>query len=130
MATAMLFANAQQIPAEASHFINTFFQDYQVEGVAEYSATSPIAYTVELANNIHIDFDANGAWVGIQAYEAGIPSAVIPNKIAQFLTEKGYHNLNSFATIDKQNGKFTIINQDGSGYVFDANGNFLRETSH
>lgn len=126
----LFIANGQNIPAEANQFIGTFFSGYNIQGVAEYAATSPVAYSVELDNNVHIDFDANGAWLGIQAYEAGIPAAVIPNKIAQFLTEKGYHNLNTFATIDKQNGQFAIVNQDGSGYVFDANGNFLRETSN
>ena len=130
MATAMLFANAQNIPSEARHFINTYFPNRAIQGVAEYAATSPIAFTVELDNNIHIDFDANGAWLAIQAYEAGLPVAVIPTKIAQFLTEKGYNSLTTFATIDKQNGQITIINQDGAGYVFDASGRFLRETSN
>lgn len=130
MATAMLFAHAQQIPAEASHFLNTFFPDYQVQGVAEYAATSPIAYTVELDNNVHIDFDANGAWVGIQAPEAGIPEAAIPGKIAQYLKERGYDDLSTFATIEKKSGAITITNQNGAGYIFDSNGRYLRDTTH
>ena len=130
LATAMLFANAQQIPAEANNFLNTFFPDYDIQGVAEYAASSPIAFTVELDDNVHIDFDANGAWLGVYAPEAGVPKALFSSDMTRIFSERGYNDFGSFASMEKANGVITVINQDGSGYVFDLNGRYLRDTAH
>lgn len=130
MTTALLFAHGQQIPAEASHFINTFFPDYNIQGVGEYAATSPIAYNVMLDNNVSIDFDANGAWLGIHANESGLPEGVIPTKIAQYLRDAGHNDLSAYVSIEKKEGTIILINQNGAGYVFDENGRFLRDATH
>lgn len=130
LATALLLTNGQNLPSEANHFIKTFFPNYTIQGVVEYTATAPSAYKVELDNNIYISFDENGAWVGIEAYEAGIPETIFSPEIARTLKEKGYNTLSTFATIEKRNGNVIVTNQDGSGYVFDLSGNFLRETAN
>lgn len=126
----MFLAKGQSLPDEAKNFIGTFFPEYSIQGVAEYAATSPVAFTVELDNNVHIDFDANGAWMGIQASEAGIPKAVFNAEMIRVFSERGYGDFDSFASIEKANGVITIIHQDGSGYVFDLNGHYLRDTAH
>ena len=130
LAMMMFLAHGQNLPAEANHFIGTFFPNYNIQGIAEYAVGSPIAYTVELDNNVHIDFDANGAWVGVQAMEAGVPKALFSSEMTRVFSEKGYNDFDSFASIEKANGVITIIHQDGSGYVFDLNGRYLRDTTH
>lgn len=126
----VFFASGQNLPAEANHFIGTFFPDYNIQGVAEYAASSPVAFTVELDNNVHVDFDANGAWIAIQAPEAGVPKALFSSDMLRVFSERGYNDFGSFASMEKANGVITIIHQDGSGYVFDLNGHYLRDTAH
>jgi hypothetical protein len=126
----LFLANGQNLPMEANQFVGTFFPDYNIQGVAEYAASSPIAFTVELDNNVHIDFDANGAWLGVYAPEAGVPKALFSSDMIRIFSERGYKDLGSFASMEKANGVITVINQDGSGYVFDLNGRYLRDTDH
>lgn len=120
---ALAFSSAQSLPDGASHFINTFFPNNQMNGIAEYNDGS---FVVQMDMDISIQFDNSGACLYVISMHQDI-SHLVSDKIKSYLRENG----DNPSTIGRlqfnwQGDKTRVTLTDGAIFVFDTNGNFIR----
>lgn len=128
IAFAVVFCSAQSIPDNAGHFIDTFFPNSEIAGVAEFQPGGPYAIRVELDSDISICFDANGVWGLVESFSSDI-SPVLSSSIAASIREKGSNPRNAVRILLVPRDNTTVVTfNDGSAFVFDANGRYLRNT--
>lgn len=128
VAFTVTFCSAQSIPDNASHFINTFFHNSEMTGVAEFQPGTTYAFRVELDSDIAICFDANGAWGLVESFSSDI-SQVLSSSIKVAISDKGSNPRNAvrIRLVPQDNTTIVTFN-DGMAYVFDSNGRYLRKT--
>ena len=118
------FCSAQSLPADAAYFINTFFPNNQINGVAEYNDGSIV---VQMDMDISIQFDNSGACLYVLSMHQDI-SHMVSDKIKNYLRENGDNPKNVVRIQYRwQDNKTRITLNDGAIFVFDASGNFLRK---
>lgn len=128
VAFAVVFSSAQSMPANAGHFIDTFFPDSEVVGVAEFQPGGAYAFLVQLDSDITISFDANGSWGMVESFSSDI-SQVLSSSITTVIREKGSNPRNAVRIrLVPQDNTTVVTFNDGSAFVFDDNGRYLRNT--
>lgn len=121
-----LAGSAQSLPTAAATFLNTFFPNAEIIGVAEFQPGNTYAYRVELSPDLNVCFDANGAWGRIESFSSDI-SQVLSSQLKTALTDKG-NNPRNVVRIVLQEGNYIITLSDGAAYIFEPNGRFIRNT--
>ena len=118
--------NSSTLPAAAKTLISTHFPAATIRLVEKKNSasTNGTIYDVSLSNGFEIDFDINGNWTEIDGGTLAIPNALIPAKIATYVTAN-YPNL--FITqIDNEKTYTDVELSNDVELVFDTQGNFLR----
>lgn len=118
--------NPTTLPAAATTLISTHFPDAVIRLVEKknIAALNGAIYDVSLSNGFEIDFDANGNWTEIDGGRLAIPNALVPEKIAAYVTAN-YPAL-LLTAIDKERTYYDVELSNDLDLVFDLQGNFLR----
>lgn len=120
------FCSAQTLPAEASNFLQTFFPNETIIGVAEY-APSDLAFRVELEDNLFVYFNADGQWQIVECFSTDI-STLLSQKMKDNITSQGNNPVTTVKIErNRPNNETRVTFSDGLSMVYDANGNFLRK---
>ena len=121
---AFLFCSAQALQPEAKNFIDTYFPNNQIVNVQSYSDGTCVA---ELDMEVQIQFDNHGAWLYVLSMHQDI-THLVSDKIKNYLVERGNNPANICRIQSRWQGSGTRLTfNDGLIYLFDANGNFVRE---
>lgn len=118
--------NPTTLPAAATTLIATHFPTATIRLVERQNSASSdgTVYDVSLSNGFEIDFDANGNWTEIDGGRLAIPNALVPEKIAAYITAN-YPAL-LLTAIDKERTYYDVELSNDLDLVFDLQGNFLR----
>ena len=118
---------AQQLPAEATQTISTFFPQSQIVGVSQYDASAgEFAYRADLDSDIIIYFDNNGRWMQVESSSSDI-SQFFSTQLKASMESQGCRPQNAAKIRRNADGKLKVIYYNGLAHLFDANGSFLRE---
>ena len=74
-----------RLPSSAREFVKANFPDDKVIYVLKDDDLVRPDYTVMLSNGVRIDFEHSGALEKIESADGGIPSAIIPVQIIDYL---------------------------------------------
>ena len=119
----------QQLPAEATQTISTFFPQSHIASVSHFDANAgEFAYRADLDSDIIIYFDNNGRWMQVESFSSDI---------SQFLTDPVKASIEQQDCLPKNvvnvhrvaDGTIVVIYNDGLAHRFEANGNFLGKVS-
>lgn len=81
--------NLSQLPAVAQQFIKTHFADKQFSYATKDTDLFDGEYKVVFANGDKVEFDSKGNWNDIECRQSpeGVPAAIIPASIKQYLAQ-------------------------------------------
>lgn len=120
------FCQAQSLPTEANHFINTFFPDATETGISFYDH-SEMAYRVELSSDITVGFNSDGQWIEVESFSSDI-TQVLSQQLRQAIVAHGENPRNAVRiNRNPSTGITKVTYNDGLRCEFDANGTFLRK---
>ncbi len=92
----------QQLPQPAQQFINQHFAGQKVQLAKMESGLLEKSYDVMFAGGAKVEFDRNGAWTEVCHCQNGVPAAIVPAAISQYVKD-------NYADC-----KITRIEKDGS----------------
>ena len=119
----------QQLPAEASQTIATFFPQSQISAVSQYDASAgEFAYRADLDSDIILYFDANGRWMQVESFSSDI-SQFLPAEVKTSIEQQGCRPQNVVNIHRVADGTLVIIYNDGLAHRFETNGNFMGKVS-
>ncbi len=78
----------EQLPQPAKDFVRKHFNEADVVLVTMDKEVFSTTYDVKLQNGISIDFDKSGRWKEVDGNHLALPAAIIPEKIATFVSSK------------------------------------------
>lgn len=76
------------LPAPAQSFIHTHFDGAQYVAVTVDREFTETTYDVILTNGVKLEFDGKGLWKEVEGPVAGVPMAIIPSQIRDYVAEK------------------------------------------
>ena len=116
---------AQQLPAEATQTISTFFPQSQISSVSQYDASAgEFAYRADLDSDIVIYFDNNGRWMQVESFSSDI-SQFLSAPVKASIEQQGCRPQKVVNIHRVADGSLVVIYNDGLAHRFEANGNFL-----
>ena len=119
----------QQLPAEATQTISTFFPQSQITSVSQYDASAgEFAYRADLDSDIIIYFDHNGRWMQVESFSSDI-SQFLSDPVKASIEEQKCRPKNVVNIHRVADGTIVVIYNDGLAHRFEANGNFLGKVS-
>ena len=74
-----------QLPAQAQQFVKQNFADGKIAFVKKESEIFDTSYDLMFVNGDKIEFDKKGAWTEVKCKHTGVPAAVIPTRITEFV---------------------------------------------
>ena len=119
--------DAQELPEKAQDFVTTYFPEADYSRVERNTVVENdgTLYEVDLTNNYEVDFNAEGDWVDVDGNGQEIPTAFIPETMANYLAEN-YADL-FISGIDSEPTGYEVELSNDLDVKFDLDGNFLSE---
>lgn len=74
-----------QLPANAQQFITQHFAGRKVALAKVENEIVSKSYEVMFADGSHVDFDGKGNWTEVDCRQTGVPAAVIPAQIMDYV---------------------------------------------
>ena len=119
----------QQLPAEATQTIATFFPQSQIASVSQYDTSHEFAYRADLDSDIILYFDASGRWMQVESFSSDI-SQFLSSQVKNSIEQQDCRPQNVVNIRRNANGTLKVIYNDGLAHLFeDSTGNFLGEVS-
>ena len=75
-----------QLPQKAQQFLKSYFPQMKVSFAKEDSEFFTKEYEVLLSEGVKIEFDGDGAWKSVDYRTGGVPVAIVPKAIAEYVT--------------------------------------------
>ncbi len=75
----------EQLPATAQQFVKQNFADQKVAFVKKESELFDASYELMFVSGDKIEFNKKGEWTDVRCKHTGVPAAVVPAKIAEFV---------------------------------------------
>ncbi len=77
-----------KLPEKAQQFIKQHFGDKVVSSVRQDTDWLGGDYDVRFVDGAEISFRHNGEWDDVECKDSQVPAAIVPEKIASYVTEK------------------------------------------
>ena len=114
-----------KLPAKAQSFVKTHFPKEEVASVWKDTEMLRVEdYTVALSNGTEVEFLPNGEWKEIKSRGSEIPAKIIPNGIAQYVSQN--YSGHPIKKISKERNGYEVELIGGTDLEFSRNGKFLR----
>lgn len=115
----------EELPADAQAFLNEMTTVGNIVTVIEKLDGNVKTYEVELTDGLEIEFDAQGAWLEIEADDnLAVPDAFVPEAIRNYVNTN-YPNVKIESIDRKQNGLYEVELTNDVELYFDASYNFV-----
>lgn len=113
-----------KLPDKAQEFIEKYFpgEDLSQVEIDPYAEEGTI-YAVQLTQGFGLVFDEKGRWKRIDAAASGIPRAIVPGKIDQYIQSR-YPN-EQIGSIDNRAQFYAVRLSGGQELTFDRSGKFI-----
>lgn len=115
--------DASQLPQAAQTMVNTHFKTQKVMLVVKETEGISKGYDVIFESGDKIEFDRSGNWEEIDCNTSGVPTAILPAAIKQFVTTK--HKDAKVMKISKDRNSTEVELSNGWELEFDKNGKLL-----
>lgn len=111
-----------ELPETSNSFLTAYFPTYNILRVEKEGNK----FSVDLSNDIEVDFDQNGEWVEVDGrFNAEIPTGFILTPIKAYVAEQ--YPTNKFSGIEKIAQGFEVeLTKDDIDLIFDKEGKFVR----
>jgi hypothetical protein len=77
-----------ELPSTAQNFIKKHFASEQPSYVIKEVGLVSNEYEVVFESGLKLEFGNNGDWKEIKCHEGEVPTALVPNKIADYVTKR------------------------------------------
>ena len=114
-----------ELPQKAQTYVRTHFSESDVASVWKDTEMLIVEdYTVVLSNGLEIDFYPNGDWKEVKSRGTEIPAKIIPNGIAQYVSQN--YNGQRIKELKKKRYGYKVELSGGIDLEFSQNEKFLR----
>ena len=114
---------AQAVPEAINAFVQQYFAGATIAYVETDADHGGIEYDVTLNDGTEIEFDLNNQWDNVDCHIKAVPSALVPQAIANYV-KTNYQAL-PIIKIDKDAYGYEIELSNGLDLKFDTSGHFL-----
>ena len=111
------------LPESAQSFIEEHFSATTIKSVVKDYDDLTYTYEVILADGTQIEFKKSGEWKGIDNRQSGVPSSVLPEKIATYLTSE---YADHYVIEVERDWQYDIELSNGVDLDFSLEGKFIR----
>ena len=112
-----------QLPQKAQQFIKQHFPKSKVALAKEEREFLDLRYEVVFANSVKIEFLKDGEWKEVNCKYSAVPAAIIPVKIAEYVT-KNYEDV-QIVKIDRDKREYEVDLSNGLELTFDTKFNLI-----
>ena len=112
-----------QMPKIAINFIKSNFADVAILYANVERDVLETDYEVGLADGTRIDFDAKGEWKEISNKKVGVPNAILPTKITEYI-KANYPDAN-YINIERNSRKYEVKLTNGLEMLFTPDGRLI-----
>lgn len=112
-----------KLPTAAQTTINNYFDAEQIALVTYEKDFLNHEYAVLFSDGTSIEFNKNGEWETIKANVSGVPSGVIPSKIAEYLSNNNADS--KVIEIDKDNNNYEVTLSELIELTFNSSGELI-----
>ena len=116
-------ATTLAVPDAVAAFVKQYFPNATIAGVERDSDHGGLEYDIYLNDGTQIDFDANNQWDKVECHSKGVPAALIPQAIANYV-KSNYQNT-IITKIDMEYHGYEIELANGLDLNFDKSGHFM-----
>ncbi len=114
-----------ELPQKAQTFVKTHFSESDIASVWKDTEMLLVEdYTVVFNNGTEIEFFPSGEWKEVKSRGAEIPAKIIPNGIAQYVSQN--YSGHPIKKISKKRYGYEVELIGGTDLEFSQNGKFLR----
>ncbi len=115
--------DVSQLPQAAQTMVSTHFKSQKVMLVVKETEGFSKGYDVIFENGDKIEFDRSGNWEEVECNTSGVPTAIIPATIKQFIATK--HQGAQVMKISKDHRKMEVELNNGWELEFDQTGKLI-----
>lgn len=108
----VVIKNINQLPAQARTFLGEYFAKQVPKMIKMDKENNTVKYSVEYANDIEVEFDADGKWTKIDMNKKAVPAKLIPTFVSDYMKKN---------QLDKK--IVTEVKHCSEGYEIDLNDN-------
>ncbi|MBE6201933.1 MAG: PepSY-like domain-containing protein [Tidjanibacter sp.] len=117
------YINQSLLPTPAQNFLSAHFGSVEVTSVVKDFDDFSYTYEVRLADGTHIEFRKDGDWKSVSNRTTGVPAAIMPDKIVEYVTT---NYPNNFVIEIERDRQIDIELNDGLDLDFTSSGDFIR----
>lgn len=110
--------NFEELPAEAKSLISTHFQGEELSHIILDNDIVCRDYTVSFLSGTKLEFDGSGDWTEIDCGKAGVPQALIPQQIADYV--KVHYPDRTITELKREHGHTEIKLSGGLELTFNS----------
>lgn len=112
-----------KLPNVAENYIDTHFADASITSVLKEYDDLTYTYQVYLSDGTYIEFKKDGEWKEVENRVTGVPTSVIPEKIASYISTNYADNF----VVDIERGRqYDVELNNNLDLDFSLSGDFLR----
>ena len=112
-----------QMPKAAINFLKSNFADISVLYANVERDILETDYEVGLADGTRIDFNGMGEWTEVTNKRVGVPGAILPSKITEYL-KSNYPDAH-YLKIERSNRKYEVKLTNGMEIMFTPDGRLI-----
>lgn len=112
-----------ELPAKAQTFIDTHYSSTGIRSVLKEYDDLTYTFEVYLEDGTQIEFKKNGEWKSIDNRRVGVPTSVLPEEIASYITT---NYAESFVVDVDRDWQYDIELSNGIDLDFSMGGKFIR----
>ncbi|MBO8448041.1 MAG: PepSY-like domain-containing protein [Bacteroidetes bacterium] len=116
----------EKLPGAAQTFITQYFPGIDVVFAEKERDNGTRHYNVRLADGTELDFDADGNWTSVDCEYSILPSGILSSGIETYIATN-YPDAKAYK-VEKEFGGFEVWITGGRALVFNANGEYVRES--
>ncbi len=112
-----------QLPAAAKTFIKKHFSQEQVVEAELEKNFRGTKYDVKFSSGAEVDFNAKGTWISVDCERSGVPAAIIPAAIKNYVNTK--YKGQQINKIERQSYGYEVELSNDLELKFNKKGKFI-----
>ena len=112
-----------QLPEKSQQFIQKHFPKEKVSYAKMEKDFMDVTYEVVFTNSTKVEFLKNGEWKEVDCKYSTVPSAIVPQEITKFVTER--YPDTSIVQIDRDKRDYEVKLTNGLELTFDLKFNLI-----
>lgn len=113
-----------QLPKKAQQFIKQHFAQSTVSYATQDTDMFEGEYEVAFTDGSKVEFLKNGEWKNVECKKTGVPSAIIPQRLKDYVAKS--HAGAKIIKIERDRKEYEIKLSDGQELKFNLKGDFIR----